>query len=210
MEETNTTTNGEVVNTEVNNNVVDNKSNEGQEVKTFTQEEVNEIISKRLAKEKKSMEKQMEEFKASFGKEKFDEGLSEAEKLSKMTEAEKREYEFNKRVAEFEAKEKAMALKELQTEAKSQLSELGYGAEAIEKLSGLIDYTDAKSTKASIDNLHSVLNEVIEAQVTAQVNSKLKNTVLPPTNNATTGDYSWDRVLDGTITYSEWNKHNKR
>ena len=64
----------ELQNTEPDNN----DSN----IKTFTQEEVNEIVAKRLGKERAKIEKEI-------ARKSYEEGLSEAEKLAKMTKEEK-------------------------------------------------------------------------------------------------------------------------
>ena len=165
---------------------VDDNSNvtETEEVKTFTQEEVNEMIGKRLAKEKAKYTKEMEDFKASFGKEKFEEGITEAEKLAKMTAQERAEYEFSKQKEEFESERKAFEQSKLKDQAVVELGRLGYSEESIEALKGLIDYTNADTVKSSLDNIHKVLQGVIGTEVDKQVNEKVKTNIKPENNPA--------------------------
>ena len=157
------TTNQEVNNTTTNEEV--NTTTEKVE-KTFTQEQVNEMIEKRLARERAKIEKEI-------GKSKFEEGLTEAEKLAKMTAQEKAEYEFNKKREAFEKERDEFNKSKLQTESKSILTDLGYSCEAIEALSGLIDFTDADTTKSSIDNLDKVIKTIVEAKVQAEVDKRI-------------------------------------
>ena len=91
------------VNTEEQVIVEDTKANEGaKEIKTFTQEEVNAMIEKRLSREVKKIEaekqKAMElELKAE---------LEEAEKLAKMSEAERVKAKAEKERMKFEKERK--------------------------------------------------------------------------------------------------------
>ena len=71
--------------------------------KTFSQEDVNNIVEKRLAKERNKLEKQWQE--------KFN-ALEESVKLSKMSEDEIKEHEFNKRIQALEERERAIQEKE--------------------------------------------------------------------------------------------------
>ena len=82
MENTNNVVNNEVQeNTDVKIDTV--------EVKTFTQDEVNEMISKRLQRERKDIKAQIEAER------------KEAEELAKLSEAEKQKKLFEKQVREF-------------------------------------------------------------------------------------------------------------
>ena len=73
------------------------------EPKTFTQEELNDIVSKRLAKEAKKHNEELEALRKEYESNinsKVEDKLSEAEKLAKMSASEKKEYELNKRLQE--------------------------------------------------------------------------------------------------------------
>lgn len=181
----NTTENVNIDTTTTNNEVNETTTSEEIIEKTYTQaevdemmkglhnqEQVNEIVEKRLARERAKIEKEI-------GKSKFEEGLSEAEKLAKMTAQEKAEYEFNKQREAFEKERDDFNKAKLQTEGKSILTDLGYSGEDIEALSGLIDFTDADTTKTSIDNLDKVIKTIVNARVQAEVDKRIVNTNNP-------------------------------
>ena len=74
----------------VNNEVQENTDVEAKEVKTFTQDEVDKMISKRLQRERKDIEAKIEAER------------KEAEELAKLSEQEKQKKLFEKQVREFE------------------------------------------------------------------------------------------------------------
>ena len=101
-------------------------ANSTEQIKTYTQEEVNEllkgyksqeevnnIVNKRLAREKKDIEARIEAEKR------------EAERLATMSAEEKAKHELEKRIAELEAREREIARKELENETSRQLKDLG-------------------------------------------------------------------------------------
>ena len=96
MENTNNVVNNEVQDTEV-------KADEVQ-VKTFTQDEVNEMISKRLQRERKDIEAKIEAQR------------KEAEELAKLSEAEKQKKLFEKQVKVFEETNRAFEIVRLLNE----------------------------------------------------------------------------------------------
>lgn len=85
------------------------------ETKTFNQEDVNDIVAKRLAREKVKYE---EEFKAKLASEK-----KEAERLAKLSEAEREKAITDKAKAEFEAERSAFQLEKIELEVTKQLAE---------------------------------------------------------------------------------------
>ncbi len=181
----------------------DNKQ-EVQEVqeKTFTQSELDAIIEKRLARERKKFEDEI-------GKKKYEEGMSEAEKLSKMTATEKQIYEMQKKIDSYEAKEKELSLKALQSESKGILADKGYGAEDVKLLAQLLDYTDADKCKASIENLDKVIKGLVDSRVEAEVNSRLKTTSKPKVSTTSGGKITWEQVIENPSLMSEYRKQNK-
>ena len=90
-----------------------------------------------------------------------DEKLSEAEKLSKMSSDEKKQYLMKKREEALLQREQELTRKELMTAAKAQLSEAGVSTELAE----LLDYKDAESCKKSIEKLTKLFNESVEKSV---------------------------------------------
>ena len=84
---------------EENKVTVETGAEENQEVKTYTQEEVDKLLQQETDRRVTSALKKQQQ--------KFENERAEAEKLRDMDEAQKKEYEFQKRVAELEAKVKA-------------------------------------------------------------------------------------------------------
>ena len=80
---------------EENKVTVETGAEENQEVKTYTQEEVDKLLQQETDRRVTSALKKQQQ--------KFENERAEAEKLRDMDEAQKKEYEFQKRVAELEA-----------------------------------------------------------------------------------------------------------
>lgn len=90
-----------------------------------------------------------------------DDKLSEAERLAKMTEAEKKEYLQDKKEKELAAREAEVTKKELMAEAKNTLSSDGLPQELAE----VLDYTDADTCKKSMDTVKKAFQKAVEAAV---------------------------------------------
>lgn len=133
---------------------------EQQQVKTFTQDEVDRIVGERLSKERKKMEKDVES--------KIAEAKTEAERLAAMSADEKvaheKEQQEKARKAREEAltkREAAIQLRELRAEALETLAE-----KALPKaLADCLDYSSADACKASIDSIGKVFNTAVQAEV---------------------------------------------
>ena len=117
--------------------------------KTFTQEEVDKLISERLARQQK----------------KFDTEKEEAAKLAKMNAEEKAKYAAQKREEELTARETAIQKKELRFEALNILEENKLPA----KLIDCIDLTSAETSKASIEAIKTAWTEALTAAVDARL-----------------------------------------
>lgn len=128
-----------------------------QETTSFSQEQVNEIVSKRLAEANSKAEKRL--------KDEVSRALAEAERQSKLSEAE-REKEFKaKQEAELNEREKAITLRERRADAKDALLERNIDA-------GLVDFVvdvDADKTNQNIDKLEKAFNKAIEAGIKAKL-----------------------------------------
>ena len=90
-----------------------------------------------------------------------DSKLSEAEKLSQMTESEKAEYLSEKRTKELDAREEEITRKELMAEAKNTLA----GKKLPVTLAEVLSYKDADSCKKSIEVVENAFREALEAAV---------------------------------------------
>ena len=127
-----------------------------QTVKTFTQEEVDKIIAKRLAREKKDIEAKIEAERR------------EAEELAKLSEAEKQKKLFEKQVAEFEATKKAFEQEKLLNETSKQLASKNLPIEFAEMLKA----QDAESTFENIKIFEAKFNEAVEKLVNERLKGK--------------------------------------
>ena len=169
MENTNNVVNNEVQDTEV-------KADEVQ-VKTFTQEEVNEMISKRLQRERKDIEAKIEAER------------KEAEELAKLSEAEKQRKLFEKQVKEFEETKRAFENERLLNETSKQLASKNLPVQFAEMLKG----NDAETTFENIKMFEVKFNEALEKMV----NERLKGST-PKTATIKTSQ-------DNPYSKSSWN-----
>ena len=132
----------------------DGKNDESQEqTKTFTQDEVDNIIKGRLAKERKSWEKQLVDQQ------------TEAEKLASMSEKEKKQYQEQKRAKDLETREAAITRRELTAQAKVQLADKGIPTELAE----ILNLTDAESCKKSIETVEKAFQTAVEKAVEEKI-----------------------------------------
>ena len=170
--------------------------------KTFSQAEVNDIIEKRLARERKKFEEEISK--------KHKEALTEAEKLQNMTEAQKREYELNKKLAEYEEREKELNKRALQSETKSILSELGYSSDQIKQLNNFLDYSNADTCKKSIEDIDKIIKNLVADKVQAELNAKLKTTTKPQVATSNNGNITWEQVLENPKLMATFKKQQKK
>ena len=126
---------------------------EEQEVKTFTQDEVDNLIKGRLAKERKSWEKHMQEQQ------------TEAEKLASMSEKDKKAYTEKKQTDDLAKREAAITRRELTAQAKDQLADKGLPI----GLAEVLNYTDAESCNASIEAVSSAFQQAVEKAVEERI-----------------------------------------
>ena len=137
----------------VNNEVKENVDVEAKEVKTFTQDEVDKMISKRLQRERKDIEAKIEAER------------KEAEELAKLSEQEKQKKLFEKQVREFEETKKAFEAERLLNETSKQLASKNLPIEFAEMLKG----EDAESTFNNINVFEAKFNEALEKMVTERL-----------------------------------------
>ncbi|HEM2734212.1 TPA: DUF4355 domain-containing protein [Streptococcus suis] len=126
--------------------------------KTFTQEEVNALIEKRLAKQEKSFNKRIQE------------KLDEAEKLRQMNAEQKAEYEAQKQadyIAELEAKINRSGLEK---EASKMLAESGLVAD--DKILGFVVKDTAEATQEAVDSFSALVNDLADKKVSEMLKGK--------------------------------------
>ena len=114
-------------------------------VTTLTEDDVNKIVKQRLAREKKKWEK----------------AHTEAERLQKMTDDEKKQYEEDKRKEDLDNREAAITRRELTAVAKEQLNAAGVPAD----MADFIDYTDADTVNESVKRLSKAFKGAVQQSV---------------------------------------------
>ena len=148
------------------NNEVENKEVEVEtvEVKTFTQEEVDKMISKRLQRERKDIEAKIEAERR------------EAEELAKLSEQGRQKKLFEKQVKEFEETKRAFENERLLNETSKQLASKNLPIEFAEMLKG----NDAESTFENIKLFEAKFNESVEKVVTERLRGTVPKTTTTP------------------------------
>ena len=137
---------------------------------SMTQEQLDKMIADRLARQERKLNE-------AFDK-KLNE-LSEAQKLAQMSDDERKEHDYAKRLSDLEAREKALQEKEsaynksqYKAEIQRQLNEAG-----LPDVSDMLVSMDAEQVKAQIDVMKASFN----AQINASVEAKIKSSANTPT-----------------------------
>ena len=141
-------TNTEVVETET----VDNPETTEAD-KTFTQDELDHIVQERVKRAVAKAQKDAED--------KIKQAQSEGERLAKLTKDERAKEEEAKRLADLEAREKAIAIKELRIETQSLLSDEGLPIEFLD----VVMADTAETVKDNIASVRKVFDEAVEKRV---------------------------------------------
>ncbi|HHW8000753.1 TPA: DUF4355 domain-containing protein, partial [Staphylococcus aureus] len=115
--------------------------------KTFTQEEVNQMIKERVAREQKKAE----------------EKAKEAEKLAKMNKDQKAEYELEKIRKENEELRAEKQMNAMRSEARSMFEDKNIKAN--DDLLDFVVKEDAESTKKNVESFVDLLDGMVKAQV---------------------------------------------
>ena len=170
-------------NINVNEVEVEGGANSTEQIKTYTQEEVNEllkgyksqeevnnIVNKRLAREKKDIEARIEAEKR------------EAERLATMSAEEKAKHELEKKIAELEAREREIARKELRDEAGRQLESLNIPKKGTRFVLG----EDAETTHSNIKDFANFIEELKEDLKRELLKGKTPRTSVSVTGNVIT------------------------
>jgi len=123
------------------------ETTEQQPEKTYTQEELEEIVKARVAREKKAAEKAVEE----------------ASKLAKMNEEEKREFEYQKLQEELAELKRKDAYYGLSREASKMLAE--HDIQADDDLLQFVVKDDAEGTQTAVNAFVELFNAKVEQGV---------------------------------------------
>ena len=160
----------ENINTNVSEEIKEDVKVDTVEVKTFTQDEVNEMISKRLQRERKDIKAQIEAER------------KEAEELAKLSEAEKQKKLFEKQVKEFEETKRAFENERLLNETSKQLASKNLPIDFAEMLKG----NDAEKTFENIQLFEAKFNEAVEKAVTERLRGNVPKTTTSSSNSSIT------------------------
>ena len=141
------------------NKALGNEEQEEQkeEKKTYTQEEVEALLQKETDRRISSAQKKWEK--------KSQEKVREAEKLAKLSEQERFQYELEQREKAIAEKEKQMALMENKAEASKALNERGISI-------ALADFVVAEDADTMMENIR-MLEDEFKKSVKAEVEKRL-------------------------------------
>ena len=165
-------TNTEVVETETVDNPETTESD-----KTFTQDELDRIVQERVKRAVAKAQKDAED--------KIKQAQSEGERLAKLTKDERAKEEEAKRLADLEAREKAIAVKELRIETQSLLSDEGLPIEFLD----VVMADTAESVKENIASIRKVFDEAVEKRVNERLTQD------KPRRGATAGAMSKAEIM---------------
>lgn len=126
-------------------------------VKTFTQDEVNEIINKRLARERKDIELKIEKER------------KEAEELSRLSEAERQKKLFEKQVKEFEETKRAFENERLLNETTKQLANKNLPVQFAQLLKGDTAESTFENIKIFEEQFKSALEDLVNERLKGKV-----------------------------------------
>ncbi|WP_419791254.1 DUF4355 domain-containing protein [Staphylococcus chromogenes] len=145
---------------ETNNNVIDEQQDQQQQTegdnteskeKTFTQAELDDIVEKRVAREKKKAEQKAKD------------AAAEAEKLAKMNREQKADYEREKLEKELERYRKQEARLNMKNEAKKLFKESNI--DSSDELLELVTSDTFDQTQENVEAFTTILNEMVETAV---------------------------------------------
>ena len=132
----------------------------GEAQRTFTQEELDRIVSARLARAQRDVDQQIAQARS--------EGRAEAERVARMTEVERAEHDAQaarEREENLRTREADLTRRELRAEAVDTLISRGLPRE----LEQLLDYTDAESCTRSIDTLETTFCAAVQRGVDERI-----------------------------------------
>lgn len=141
-----------------------NQTNGGKEnpnSKLFSQEDVDNVVRKRLAEQKAKSDAQVQDA--------IQQGIADYERKQKMTAEERVSEENQKRQNELDAKERNITLRENRATAIEQLAEKGIDTSLVNFVVDL----DADKMTDNIKTLEKSLNKAVEAAVKQRLSGKV-------------------------------------
>lgn len=166
-----------------NINVTETQVEEGQveettTPKTFTEEEVQELLQRETDRRVTAALKKQERKNA--------DAVREAQKLAKMNDEDRREYEYQQRMAALEAKEKEFALLENKNEASKILAEKGLSLALVD----FIVAEDADTMAANIKTLETAFKASVKAEVEKRMGGATPKKAIPTNKTITQEEFA--------------------
>lgn len=164
--------------------------------KKYSKTELNALVAKQMAELTKKSEADVDKKVAEILKQKEEEAKLSAEQLAQK--------KFEERQKELEQREREFMLKTKKLEASQALTEKGYVDKDLEKAISLINL-DAENISQQID----ILDELVNARVTAKIESTYKQTT-PTGGNSSIMDNSLGAQIarggKATAKVTAWDK----
>ncbi|WP_208422104.1 DUF4355 domain-containing protein [Latilactobacillus fragifolii] len=148
------------------------QTNETEDQLTFTTQEFDAEVDKRISKALETAKSKWDEQKQSE--------ISQAEKLAKMSAAERKDAEEKAKIAKLEQREKELNMREYRYEAKKELEINSMPAEFVD----MVISDDVETTKKNITALKSAFDKSVEKAVT----ERLKGDAPKESNNGGSND----------------------
>lgn len=142
-------------------NVEPEKQGSAQPEKTFSQAEVDEIVESRLAREKDKLKSSLRADIEQDVRNQIADEQSEAKKLKKMNEDQRRKYDMDKKDQEIADLKAKLNRSEMEHVATDLLSKKGIAADS-ETLNFVVA-EDAETTQANIDRFADLINKKAQA-----------------------------------------------
>lgn len=164
-------------------NVAETQVEEGQVEETttpkiFTEEEVQELLQRETDRRVTAALKKQERKNA--------DAVREAQKLAKMNDEDRREYEYQQRVAALEAKEKEFALLENKNEASKILAEKGLSLALVD----FIVAEDADTMAQNIKTLETAFKASVKAEVEKRMGGATPKKAIPTNKTITQEEFA--------------------
>ncbi|MDD7044517.1 MAG: DUF4355 domain-containing protein [Peptoniphilaceae bacterium] len=166
-EETNLAHEGEEQSQGLDSSKEDKVSNEEKELK-YTDEDVDRIIDKKFAKWQKQQEKQIND-------------LKEAQKLEKMNEEEKKDYEFEKLKEELADYKKRDNLNQMAKVAKNMFAD--YELDVPDSLVANLITEEAESTKEIVVDTAKMIKDLVDKETIKRLKGKSPQVKTTPTKD---------------------------
>ncbi|WP_346905968.1 DUF4355 domain-containing protein [Clostridium sp.] len=146
-----------------------NVATEPTKEKTFTQDDVDKLIARRLERERKKAEEEK----------------AEVERLAKMSEAERQNAIYEKKVAELNQKEESIRQKSLEVDMITELAKRELNSDCIRFLKN-------ENEETYIEGIDS-LEKLINAEAERRVQKRFTMGHVPPASSKTTVKNPWSR-----------------